>query len=120
MNKKTLVIGASPNPARYGFKATDMLNEYKHEVVAFGIKKGMVNEHPIVNQLPSDTDFDTITLYLNPQNQEQYHDYIIRLKPKRVVFNPGTENPEFEKRLIENGISPLEACTLVLLRTGQY
>jgi hypothetical protein len=97
-----------------------MLNKYKHEVVAFGIKKGMIDKHPIVNQLPYDTDFDTITLYLNPQNQELYQDYIIRLKPKRVVFNPGTENPEFEKRLIENGISPLEACTLVLLRTGQY
>ena len=113
-------MGASPNPARYGFMATEMLNEYKHEVVAFGIKKGLVNAHPIVNELPADADFDTVTLYLNPQNQEQYEDYIIGLKPKRVVFNPGTENPDFEKRLTENGIMPVEACTLVLLRTGQY
>lgn len=120
MNKKTLVLGASPNPDRYGFKATEMLNEYKHTVIAFGIKKGFVHEQLIVNELPTDSDFDTVTLYLNPQNQEQYQNYIISLKPKRVIFNPGTENPGFEQRLIESGINPLEACTLVLLRTGQY
>jgi hypothetical protein len=97
-----------------------MLNKYKHEVVAFGIKKGMVEEHPIVNQLPSDTDFDTITLYLNPQNQEQYQDYIIRLKPKRVVFNPGTENEIFQEMLESNGISSEIACTLVLLSINEY
>jgi predicted CoA-binding protein len=120
MNKKTLVMGASPNPERYGYIATKMLDEYKHHVIAYGIKKGDVNGHPIINERPLDMDFDTITLYLNPQNQQQYYDYIIGLKPKRVVFNPGTENPEFEDRLVKNGIEPVEACTLVMLRTGQY
>lgn len=120
MKKKTLVLGASPNPQRYGFLATEMLTEYKHEVVPFGIKKGEINGKPIVNELPDDADFDTVTLYLNPTNQHEYYDYIIGLHPKRVVFNPGTENPEFEQMLISRGIQPLEACTLVLLRTGQY
>jgi uncharacterized protein len=120
MTKKTLVLGASPNPARYGFLATNMLRDYKHEVVPYGIRKGEINGLEIVNELPMDGDFDTVTLYLGPDNQKEYYDYVIGLKPKRVVFNPGTENPEFEKRLIENGIEPIEACTLVLLRTGQY
>lgn len=120
MSKKTLVLGASPNPERYGFKATAMLNEYKHEVVAFGIKKGDVNGQVIINELPTDTDFDTITLYLGPPNQKQYYNYIVERKPKRVVFNPGTENAELEQLLSQNGIEPIEACTLVMLRTGQY
>lgn len=120
MKKKTLVLGASPNPQRYGYIATEMLTEYEHEVVPFGIKKGEINGKPLVNELPEDTDFDTVTLYLNPTNQREYYDYIIGLHPKRVVFNPGTENPEFEQMLASNGIQPLEACTLVLLRTGQY
>lgn len=120
MKKKTLVLGASPNPTRYGYLATDMLNDYKHEVVPFGIKKGNINGQEIVNVLPQDDDFDTVTLYLGPDNQKEYYDYIVGLKPKRVVFNPGTENPELEQKLRENGIEPLEACTLVLLKTGQY
>ncbi|MES2558741.1 MAG: CoA-binding protein [Bacteroidota bacterium] len=120
MNKKTLVLGASPNPSRYGYIATEMLTEFEHEVVPYGIKKGEINGKPIVNELPQDTDFDTVTLYLNPTNQREYYNYIIGLHPQRVVFNPGTENPEFEQKLINEGIHPLEACTLVLLRTGQY
>ncbi|MCU0441042.1 MAG: CoA-binding protein [Bacteroidia bacterium] len=120
MSKKTLVLGASPNPERYGFKATAMLNEYKHAVVAFGIKKGDVNGHPIVNELPTDSDFDTITLYLGPANQKEYYQYMVNQKPKRVVFNPGTENEELQTLLKQNGIEPVEACTLVMLRTGQY
>ncbi len=120
MMKKTLVIGASPNPDRYGFKATSMLHEYKHPVVPFGLKAGEIDGLQIVKELPTDKDFDTVTLYLGPQNQQPYYDYVINLHPKRVVFNPGTENPEFEKMLTEKGIEPVEACTLVLLRTGQY
>ncbi len=118
--KKTLVVGASPNPDKYSYKATMMLNEYNHPVVAFGIKKGKIESQKIINELPTDKDFDTVTLYLNPQNQEMYIDYILNLKPKRVVFNPGTENPKFKKMLLEKGVKALEACTLVLLRTGQY
>lgn len=118
--KKTLVLGASPNPERYGFKATAMLNEYHHPVVPYGIKGGAIDVLNIVTELPQDKDFDTVTLYVGPQNQQPYYDYIINLHPKRVVFNPGTENESFEKMLIEKGIQPVEACTLVLLRTGQY
>ena len=120
MNKKTLVLGASPNPDRYGFKATSMLSEYHHEVVPFGLKSGEIDGLQIVKELPTDKNFDTVTLYLGADNQKSYYDYVIGLNPKRVVFNPGTENPEFEKMLTENGIEPVEACTLVLLRTGQY
>jgi predicted CoA-binding protein len=120
MNKKTLVLGASPKPDRYGFIATKMLADYKHEVVPFGIRRGKIDEIEIVNELPRDTDFDTVTLYLGPANQKEYYDYIVGLKPKRVVFNPGTENAELEQILVQNGIEPLEACTLVLLKTGQY
>ena len=118
--KKTLVLGASPNPDRYGFEATAMLHEYKHPVTPFGLKAGEIEGLQIVKVLPTDKDFDTVTLYLGPDNQKSYYDYVIGLHPKRVVFNPGTENPEFEKMLTEKGIEPVEACTLVLLRTGQY
>ena len=120
MKKKTVVIGASPNPERYGYKATSMLREYKHDVIPYGAKKGEIEGLAILNDLPEDDDVDTVTLYLNPANQQEYYNYIIGLHPRRVVFNPGTENPDFERQLIDNGIQPLEACTLVLLRTGQY
>lgn len=118
--KKTLVIGASPNPERFGYKATSMLHEYNHPVVPFGLKKGTIEGIEIISELPQEKDFDTVTLYLGPQNQSPYYNYITDLNPKRVVFNPGTENPEFEKMLADKGIQPIEACTLVLLRTGQY
>lgn len=118
--KKTLIMGASPNPSRYGFIATAMLTEYKHPVIPYGIKRGDINGIPVLNTLPDEKDVDTVTLYLNPHNQEQYYDYILGLKPRRVIFNPGTENPAFEQRLEDNGIEALEACTLVLLRTGNY
>jgi predicted CoA-binding protein len=118
--KKTLVLGASENPERYGYKATQMLLEYGHEVIPFALKKGQIHQLHIVNQLPQNETIDTVTLYLNPKNQEGYRDYILSLKPRRVIFNPGTENPDFEKQLEENGIQALEACTLVLLRTGRF
>lgn len=119
MKKKTLVIGAAPDSSRYSYKATVMLNDHGFPVVPFGIKKGSIEGITIVNEKPTD-EFDTVTLYLGPQNQPQYYDYIIGLKPKRVIFNPGTENPEFEDLLKANNIQPLEACTLVLLSTGQF
>lgn len=120
MKKKTLVIGASPNPERYGFKATAMLLDYGHPVVPYGVKSGNIKGINIVNTRPMDTDFDTITMYLSPQNQLEYSDYIIQLRPQRVIFNPGTENESFQHQLLEEGIEPIEACTLVLLKTNQY
>ncbi|OYU95382.1 MAG: CoA-binding protein [Bacteroidetes bacterium B1(2017)] len=118
--KRTLVIGASEKPERYAYKASVMLNEYKHDVYPFGQKAGSIEGMPIETNWPKDQSFDTVTLYVGPQNQDSYYEPILALKPKRVVFNPGTENPAFEARLEAAGIKALEACTLVLLRTGQY
>ena len=120
-SKKTLVIGASENPERYSNKAVKMLHEYRHEVVALGKEKDKnINGLPIVNAVENSEKFDTITLYLNPKNQEPYYEQIIELKPRRVIFNPGTENPAFEETLKQHNIEPIEACTLVMLRTNQF
>lgn len=122
MTKKTVIIGASPNPARYAFMATRMLNEYKHPAVPLGIKAGAIDGIPIedIRKKPAIPDVDTVTLYLNPDNQKEWYDYILSLNPKRIIFNPGTENPELEKKASEKGIETTEACTLVLLRSNQF
>lgn len=121
-SKPTLVIGASENPERYSFKAVNMLKTYRHPVMALGKKIGMIGETKIQNEIKSfeNSQIDTITLYLNPANQVKLYQDIIALKPKRVIFNPGTENPEFEELLDAAHIGYEEACTLVLLRTGQF
>ncbi len=118
--KKTLIIGASPNPIRYAYKAANMLTRFNHEIINIGVKAGEVAGVNIEKPHHIYNDIDTITLYIGPALQEQYHDYVLATKPKRVIFNPGTENYEFEKLLNANGIEPVEACTLVLLSTGQY
>ena len=118
--KKTLVLGASENPSRYSFLAVNRLRASGHPVVAVGKKDGKINDVDIIKEhIPVD-DVDTITLYLNEQNQKQYYEYIFSLKPKRIIFNPGAENHELAKMAVEKGIQPMEACTLVLLSTGQY
>jgi len=118
--KKTLIIGASPDPSRYAYKAANMLKRFNHEIVNVGIKKGEVAGVEIEKPGEIHHDIDTITLYIGPDLQAQYHDYILATKPKRVIFNPGTENYELEKLLDQHDIEPVEACTLVLLSTGQY
>ncbi len=118
--KKTVVLGASDNPSRYSFLAVEKLNRYGHPVVAIGKKQGKVGETNVITERPAEADVDTVTLYLNPQLQKQYYDYIISLHPKRIIFNPGTENEELEQLAVDNGIQPVEACTLVMLGTGQY
>jgi len=118
--KKTLVLGASENPDRYSYRAINSLVRQGHPVVAVGLKEGRVAGVDIVRTPQPFPDVDTVTLYLNPKNQEPYYDYIVSLKPKRVVFNPGTENPVLIRLLRENNIVPEIACTLVLLATGQY
>ena len=117
---KTLVIGASEKPDRYSNKAIRMLRQYNHDVVALGMKPGKVDDVSFSNERQLFENIHTVTLYINPTIQKDYEDYILSLKPKRVIFNPGTENSEFEKRLKGNGIEPTEACTLVLLSTHQY
>lgn len=118
--KKTLIIGASPDPSRYSYKAAHMLKRFNHEIVNVGIKKGEVAGIEIEKPELIHQDIDTVTLYIGPALQTQYHNYILETKPKRVIFNPGTENYELEKLLDQHGIEPIEACTLVLLSTGQY
>ena len=120
MKKKTLVIGASLKTDRYSNIAINRLKTYDHEVVAIGLREGEVAGVSITKEKEPFTDIDTVTLYLNPKRQGEYYDYIVSLKPKRVIFNPGTENPEFYSILKENNIESEVACTLVLLGTNQY
>ncbi|OIR12007.1 hypothetical protein GALL_62580 [mine drainage metagenome] len=118
--KKTVVLGASDNPARYSYLAVEKLNAHQHPVIAIGRKAGTIGNTKIITDRPVIDDVDTVTLYLNEQNQKDYYDYILSLHPKRIVFNPGAENQELADLAKANGIKPLEACTLVLLSTGQY
>ncbi len=118
--KKTLVLGASLNPARYSHMAIKRLVQNGQPVVALGLREGSVAGIPIDTGRPDYSELDTVTLYLNPQRQEEYYSYILDLKPKRVIFNPGTENPSFAKKLQDAGIEPDYACTLVLLGTNSY
>lgn len=122
MSKKTVIIGASTNPARYAHLAAGMLAEYDHEIVPMGIKTGEVAGKAIldIRRKPRVQDVDTVTLYIAPRHQPEWYDYIMSLKPKRIIFNPGTENDEFEKLAEEKGIETLEACTLVMLRSNQF
>ena len=115
MPKKTVVLGASDNPSRYSYLAVRKLSAYEHPVVAIGRKKGQVGNIEIKTDRVSEDAVDTITLYLNPGNQVPYYDYIMKLKPKRIIFNPGTENPELVRMAEENNIEPVMGCTLVML-----
>ena len=120
ISKKTLVLGASANPTRYSYLAVNKLREHMHPVVAIGRKTAIVADIPVQSETSPIQDLDTVTMYLNPLNQKNYYDFILDQHPKRVIFNPGAENLEFEKILQEKGIQTVEACTLVLLSTGQY
>lgn len=116
----TLVLGASENPERYSHLAIVQLRKENHSVYAVGRRSGQVLDVPIQTTLAPDWRIDTVTLYLNPQQQRDYYEAILSLRPRRIIFNPGTENEEFADRVRSAGIVAQEACTLVLLRTGQY
>lgn len=118
--KKTLILGASTDPSRYSYLAAHRLVEKGHTIVNVGLKTGEVAGVSIEKPELIHTDLDTITLYLSPKNQIPYYDYILNSKPKRIIFNPGTENSELESLAEAQGIETTEACTLVLLSTGQY
>ena len=120
MQKKTLVLGASLKENRYSFKAINKLKENNIPVVALGLRKGKVAAIVVDTEMVPYKNIDTVTLYLNPKRQEAYYSYIINLQPKRVIFNPGTENTYFVKLLQENNIESEVACTLVLLSINQY
>lgn len=120
--KKTVIIGASNNPSRYSYQAAHLLKKHGHQIVPVSNKRGDVAGENILNikDKPSIENVDTVTMYVGPQNQPVYHEYILNLKPKRIIFNPGTENSEFERKARAEGIQTYQHCTLVLLHTGQY
>ena len=120
MSKKTLVLGASLKEDRYSNIAIKKLVNNEHEVIAIGLRKGNIENVEIETGYPELKDIDTVTLYVKLERQEEYYEYIISIKPKRVIFNPGTENREFIELLESNNIEVEVACTLVLLTIGQY
>lgn len=120
MKTKTLIIGASTNPDRYSYKAAERLLQHGHEIHLLGARVGELFQHPIEKEPLPYEDVDTVTLYVGVAHQPGYYDYILSLKPRRVIFNPGTENPAFESLLRSEGVEPVEACTLVLLATGGF
>lgn len=119
-NKKTLILGATPDPSRYAYLAANRLVRSGHSIINVGIKKGEVAGVEIEKPEAIHGDIDTITLYVGPQNQPPLYDYILATNPKRIIFNPGTENSELRKMARERGIETLSACTLVMLSTGEY
>ncbi len=117
---KTLIIGASNNKERYAYKAAEKLLSYGHDIELIGKRPEEVFGRTIDTEKKEFEDIDTVTMYISEKFQPEYYAYIVSLNPRRVIFNPGTENPELEEMLIQNDIHVEEACTLVLLGTGQY
>ncbi|WP_142683820.1 CoA-binding protein [Chitinophaga polysaccharea] len=118
--KLTVVLGASPNPERYSHLAVNRLKAKGHPVVAIGKRAATIGDTPIITEHPPLEKVDTVTMYLNPVAQKEYYDYILQLRPNRIIFNPGAENPELEDIARQHNIRPVEACTLVMLSTGQF
>ncbi len=118
--KKTVVLGATDNPERFAFRAVHKLQQYGHEVVPVGIRKGKVGGLDIQTDRPQVENVDTVTLYVGSRNLSEWYDYILSLNPKRIIFNPGTENLDLERMAIDKGIDPVQGCTLVMLSVGQY
>jgi len=118
--KKTVVLGASLNPARASNTAMKMLTERNIEAVPIGLKEGELYGEKILRGKPEIEDVHTVSLYMNPKRQEDFYDYILSLKPERIIFNPGTENPFFEEKAKAEGVETVEACTLVMLSTQQF
>jgi predicted CoA-binding protein len=120
MDKPTVVIGASPNPDRYSYKATVSLKRYGHKVYPVGLRNGNIDGIDIITDRPLIQNVDTVTMYVGPQNQAVWQDYILGMKPKRIIFNPGAENEVLASAAKKQGIEVVEACTLVMLSVGDY
>jgi predicted CoA-binding protein len=118
--KKTLVLGASPNPSRYAYTAVRRLKANGHEVIPLGIRDGEIDGIKILNGQPDLQDVHTVTVYLNPVRQAEYYGYLLNLRPKRIIFNPGAENPELMQLAKKEGIEVQTACTLVLLSIDDF
>ena len=120
MSKRTLILGATTNPSRYAYRAANDLTENGHEIIPVGIKKGSVFGEEIINTKELQPDIDTITLYIGVRHQSEWYDYILDTKPNRIIFNPGTENPELAQLAEHQGVEVEFACTLVMLSVGSY
>ncbi|MGZ4038444.1 MAG: CoA-binding protein [Bacteroidia bacterium] len=120
MSKTTAIIGAVPNADRYSYKATRSLKQHGHKVYPIGMRAGTIDGEDILTDRPALNDVDTVTMYVGPQNQQYWTDYVLSLKPKRIIFNPGAEHPEFAALASSRGIECVEACTLVMLSIGNY
>ncbi|MCP9235537.1 CoA-binding protein [Lewinella sp. JB7] len=118
--KPTLILGATTNPSRYAYLAAQRLTAHGHDIIPVGIKQGKVVGREILNGKPDVPEVDTVTLYVGPQHQPEYYDWLLRVAPKRIIFNPGTENAELARLARENGIEVVRGCTLVMLAGGQY
>jgi predicted CoA-binding protein len=119
---KTVILGASNNPGRFSYKAADLLAKFRYDFVPVGIKKGESGGKQIlpIKERPHIEEVDTITLYMNPFNQREYYNYIISLKPRRIIFNPGTENPELMELARQSAIETIEDCTLIMISSGVF
>ncbi|MCD6556873.1 MAG: CoA-binding protein [Bacteroidales bacterium] len=117
---KTLVVGASPNSVRYSYKAVRLLQRFNHEVVPLGIRKGEIDSLQIIKGKPELLNIHTITMYIGPAKQPGYYDYLLGLKPQRIIFNPGTENAEFINIAEKQGVETVQNCTLVMLNSNLY
>ncbi|WP_425392386.1 CoA-binding protein [Ekhidna sp.] len=122
MSKKTVILGATTNPMRYAYLAAERLKAHDHEIVPVGIKKGDVFGEQILDlrEKPTIDDVHTVTMYVGPRNQQEWEDYILSLNPKRIIFNPGAENPSLDEKANKKGIETLKACTLVMLSNKLY
>src|SRR5436190_22400591 len=120
MKKITAIVGASPNPDRYSYRATINLKRKGHPVFPVGIHAGEIDGEKILLDKPQIENIDTVTLYVGPQNQKYWIDYILGLKPKRIIFNPGTENEVIISAAQKQGIECIEGCNLVMLSIGNY
>ncbi len=114
------MIGATENPQRYANRAAQSLLQHGHEIELLGLRAGSIGSHPIKTGQSDLTGVDTVTIYVGPRNQPPLYEYIRRLKPRRVIFNPGAENPDFARQLRSDGIESVDACTLVMLSVGTY
>ena len=118
--KRTVVLGASPKPHRFSYKAVVELNLHNIPVTAIGFREGSILDIPIIKSTPPIDNVDTLALYLGPKRQVDYYDYMLKLKPRRIIFNPGTENSELEDLAKKAGIQTIESCMLIMLQTGAY
>jgi predicted CoA-binding protein len=118
--KPTLILGATTNPTRYAYLAAERLAAHGHEIMPVGIKRGKVRGQEILNGKPDVPEVDTVTLYIGPRHQPDYYDWLLRVAPRRIIFNPGTENPELMQLARDHGIEVVAGCTLVMLAGQSY